>query len=126
MDNVYYEFTALLLTSAVVGTIAVYLRQPLIVAFIVAGLLIGPSAFDWVRSHDQIDLLAQIGVTVLLFVLIGNPLIVMAIMGYMGYRKRTSFMAGLTVAQIPEQICSSIHTRMLPILRPCSSLQNSN
>jgi hypothetical protein len=37
-----------------------------------------------------------------LFVLIGNPLIVMAIMGYMGYRKRTSFMAGLTVAQISE------------------------
>ncbi|MBA3312805.1 MAG: cation:proton antiporter [Planctomycetaceae bacterium] len=37
-----------------------------------------------------------------LFVLIGNPMIVMAIMGYMGYRKRTSFLAGLTVAQISE------------------------
>jgi len=37
-----------------------------------------------------------------LFVLIGNPLIVMAIMGYVGYRKRTGFMAGLTVAQISE------------------------
>lgn len=36
------------------------------------------------------------------FVLIGNPLIVLAIMGYMGYRKRTGFMAGLTVAQISE------------------------
>ena len=37
-----------------------------------------------------------------LFVLIGNPLIVVAIMGYMGYRKRTGFLAGLTVAQISE------------------------
>ena len=37
-----------------------------------------------------------------LFVLIGNPLIVLAIMGIMGYRKRTSFMAGVTVAQISE------------------------
>lgn len=37
-----------------------------------------------------------------LFVLIGNPIIVMAIMGYMGYRKRTGFLAGLTVAQISE------------------------
>ncbi|MDO9049899.1 MAG: cation:proton antiporter [Methylotenera sp.] len=46
----------------------------------------------------------QIGDAILLsaFVLIGNPLIVMAIMGYMGYRKRTGFMAGLTVAQISE------------------------
>lgn len=37
-----------------------------------------------------------------LFVLIGNPLIVLIIMGIMGYRKRTSFLAGLTVAQISE------------------------
>ena len=37
-----------------------------------------------------------------IFVLIGNPFIVMAIMGYMGYRKRTGFLCGLTVAQISE------------------------
>lgn len=37
-----------------------------------------------------------------LFVLIGNPIIVLVIMGIMGYRKRTSFLTGLTVAQISE------------------------
>lgn len=37
-----------------------------------------------------------------LFVLIGNPLIVLVIMGLLGYRKRTGFLAGLTVAQISE------------------------
>lgn len=37
-----------------------------------------------------------------LFVLIGNPLIVLIIMGLMGYRKRTGFMCGATVAQISE------------------------
>ncbi len=68
MDSVYYEFTALLLASAVVGAIAVRLRQPLIVAFIVVGILVGPAVLGWVQSHDQIDLLAQIGITVLLFV----------------------------------------------------------
>lgn len=36
------------------------------------------------------------------FVLVGNPLIVLIIMGLLGYRKRTSFLAGLTVAQISE------------------------
>jgi Kef-type K+ transport system membrane component KefB len=47
---------------------------------------------------------AQVGPALVLslFVLIGNPLIVLAIMGYMGYRKRTGFLAGLTVAQISE------------------------
>jgi len=68
VGNVYYEFTALLLTSAVAGAIALRLRQPLIVAFIVVGILAGPAVLGWVQSHDQIDLLAQIGVTVLLFV----------------------------------------------------------
>ena len=34
--------------------------------------------------------------------LVGNPLIVVAIMGAMGYRRRTGFLAGLTVAQISE------------------------
>ena len=37
-----------------------------------------------------------------LFVLIGNPLIVMILMGILGYRSRNSFLAGLTVAQISE------------------------
>jgi Kef-type K+ transport system membrane component KefB len=36
------------------------------------------------------------------FVLIGNPIIVMVIMGLMRYRRRVSFLAGLTVAQISE------------------------
>jgi len=36
------------------------------------------------------------------FVLIGNPIIVLIIMGIMGYRKRTSFLSSVTVAQISE------------------------
>jgi Kef-type K+ transport system membrane component KefB len=46
----------------------------------------------------------QLGPALILsiFVLIGNPLIVIIIMGFMGYRKRTGFLAGLTVAQISE------------------------
>ena len=37
-----------------------------------------------------------------IFVLVGNPLIVMVLMGAMNYTKRNSFLAGLTVAQISE------------------------
>ncbi len=36
------------------------------------------------------------------FILVGNPLIVMILMGMMKYTKRNSFLAGLTVAQISE------------------------
>ena len=37
-----------------------------------------------------------------LFILIGNPLIVMILMGFLGYRKKVGFQAGFTVAQISE------------------------
>lgn len=37
-----------------------------------------------------------------LFVLIGNPIIVTIILGLLGYKLRTSFLTGLTVAQISE------------------------
>jgi Kef-type K+ transport system membrane component KefB len=50
------------------------------------------------------DAVDQLGPALLLsaFVLIGNPLIVMVVMGLMGYRKRVSFLSGLAVAQISE------------------------
>lgn len=63
--------------------------------------------FFFIALGSQLEL-GQLGTQVVpalifsLFVLIGNPLIVLAIMGYMGYRKRTGFLAGLTVAQISE------------------------
>lgn len=37
-----------------------------------------------------------------LYVLIGNPLIVLALMGFLGYKKRTSFLTGLSFSQISE------------------------
>jgi Kef-type K+ transport system membrane component KefB len=55
-------------------------------------------------SLDLSTLGAQVPAAVVLslFVLIGKPLIVLAFSGAMGYRKRTGFLAGLTVAQISE------------------------
>jgi Kef-type K+ transport system membrane component KefB len=67
-DNVFHEITALLLLAAAIGALALKLRQPLIVAFIAVGVLVGPAGLDWVRSHDQVDLLATLGVALLLFV----------------------------------------------------------
>lgn len=48
----------------------------------------------------QISLTAAIILS--LFVLIGNPLIVLILMGWLGYKKRNSFFTGLIVAQISE------------------------
>ena len=61
----FFEIAALLLTTAVIGAIGVRLHQPLIVPFITVGILAGPG---WVTATDQVDLLAKIGIALLLFV----------------------------------------------------------
>ncbi|MGY6501844.1 MAG: cation:proton antiporter [Acidimicrobiales bacterium] len=53
--------------SAGVGGLALLLRQPLIVAYLAAGVLVGPTALGWVTADDQVSLLAHVGVSVLLF-----------------------------------------------------------
>jgi len=61
--------------------------------------------FIWLGSQMSFaDISSQwTGIIVFsLFILIGNPLIVIILMGSMKYRKQTSFLAGLTVAQISE------------------------
>ncbi len=49
------------------------LKQPAIVGYILAGVLLGPSAFQVVTSRAQVDILAELGVLMLLF-LVGMEL----------------------------------------------------
>ncbi len=63
----FYEVAALLVLAAAVGFVGLMLRQPLIVSFIAVGILAGPSVLDIARSDAQIDLLAELGIAVLLF-----------------------------------------------------------
>ena len=67
MHEPFAELALLLLIAAAVGAVAVRLRQPVLIAYIAAGIVVGPAGLELVKSHDQIDLLAQIGVAVLLF-----------------------------------------------------------
>ncbi|KIC48040.1 cation:proton antiporter family protein [Tateyamaria sp. ANG-S1] len=66
-DYIFYEIAALLVLAAGVGFLGLLLRQPLIVSFIAVGILAGPSILDIARSDEQIDLLAELGIAVLLF-----------------------------------------------------------
>ena len=65
--SVFYEFAALLVLAAGVGLVGLALRQPLIVSFIAVGILAGPSALHIARSSEYIELFAELGVAVLLF-----------------------------------------------------------
>ena len=68
LHSVFSEFALLLLISAAAGALSLWLCQPVLIAYIVVGIAAGPAVLGVVTAHDQIDLLAQIGVTILLFV----------------------------------------------------------
>ncbi|WP_395343482.1 cation:proton antiporter [Ningiella sp. W23] len=63
----FFEITALLVLATLIGLLGTYLRQPLIVCFIIVGLLAGPSVLDIVHSRDKIELLSELGIAILLF-----------------------------------------------------------
>jgi CPA2 family monovalent cation:H+ antiporter-2 len=53
--------------AVVVVLVLSRLRLPTIAGFLVAGALIGPSGFGWIRAAHEIEQLAEIGVVLLLF-----------------------------------------------------------
>jgi len=65
--SVFYEVAMLLMLASVIGLIGVRLHQPMIVSFIVVGMLAGPAGFDIVQSTGHLELLSELGVALLLF-----------------------------------------------------------
>lgn len=68
LENPFYEFALILTLAALFGFVGKILKQPLIVMFIALGVVMGPAVFDIVKSKDNIHLLAEIGISVLLFI----------------------------------------------------------
>lgn len=67
-SELFADIAVILIVSALAGLLAVRLRQPLVVAFVVVGILVGPSVLGLVEPDDDLELLARLGVAVLLFV----------------------------------------------------------
>lgn len=68
LDSVFHQVAALLAICALMGALAARLRQPLVVGFIAAGVLVGPAALGLVGESAEVELLATIGIALLLFV----------------------------------------------------------
>lgn len=67
MADTFYLTTAVLAVAAVVGLLANRAKQPLIVAYILVGILVGPSVLGWVEDAEPLELFAEIGIAILLF-----------------------------------------------------------
>ena len=67
MESLFFELGLVIISAALIGVVSYYLKQPLILAYIAAGVLIGPFGFGLVHSIDVIHVIASIGIMLMLF-----------------------------------------------------------
>ncbi|MFL6714658.1 MAG: cation:proton antiporter [Sulfurifustis sp.] len=63
----FLTLLAILLSARLLGEMAARVGVPAVIGELLAGVLIGPSLFGWVESSSVIQLLAKIGIILLLF-----------------------------------------------------------
>lgn len=64
-----FELCLIVISAAVLGTLFLYARQPIILAYIAAGMLIGPHGLKWIPSSEHIAQFGNLGVILLLFLI---------------------------------------------------------
>lgn len=67
MESLFFELGLVIISAAIVGVICYYLKQPLILAYIGAGVLIGPFGLGLVHEIETIHIIAQVGIMLMLF-----------------------------------------------------------
>lgn len=67
-DSPFYEVGVILGVAALLGLLGTYLRQPLLVAFIAVGIVVGPNWLGITGEGEELELLAEVGIAILLFV----------------------------------------------------------
>ncbi len=71
MENhsLVFSFFLIFTGAAALASVALYTRQPLLIAYIVLGALIGPYGLHWVTDLSLLSEISQIGIIFLLFLL---------------------------------------------------------
>lgn len=69
MDNIIFELVLIFAGAAVLATLFLYLKQPIILAYIALGVAIGPSGIGLIDNHHHIEQLSHIGIILLLFLI---------------------------------------------------------
>ncbi len=68
-EAVFQSFFLIFTGSAIVASLAIYCRQPLLVVYIALGAMIGPYGLGWVQDVHLLSEISEIGIIFLLFLL---------------------------------------------------------
>jgi Kef-type K+ transport system membrane component KefB len=68
-EDIIFAFFIVFAGAAVFATVALYTRQPLIIAYIGLGVLAGPFGMGWIEHPEALSHMSHIGIIFLLFLL---------------------------------------------------------
>lgn len=68
MERIFVELGFEIFIATVFGIVAKLLKQPLIIAYIITGFILGPSIFGFIEGREVISLFSTIGIAFLLFI----------------------------------------------------------
>jgi Kef-type K+ transport system membrane component KefB len=67
--GIFFDIALCIITAWVVGVIGHLLKQPLLLAYLVAGYLIGPQGLKFITDPESIEHISHVGLTLLLFMI---------------------------------------------------------
>ena len=69
LENIIIQLVLIFAGAAIFATLFLYLRQPIILAYILLGIAIGPWGAGLISNADQIEKLSHVGIILLLYLL---------------------------------------------------------
>ena len=67
--HIISDISLCIVVAWLLALLARLLRQPLIIAYLGAGLLVGPVGLGWIRDRESITTIAELGLVFLLFMI---------------------------------------------------------
>ena len=128
------DFAVIMVIASVMALISYKLKQPMVIGYIIAGMLIGPHTppFSLILNLDVLNLFSEIGIVLLLFVVgmefpieklknIGRKAIVIALSEALG-----TFAIGFAVGQgMNFSISDSLFLALAISVTVCNRYENS-
>lgn len=115
-SDIFTQLSLVIVVAAAVSLVMRLLRQPLIMGYIITGILVGPSLLNLIHGRDAFQTFSEIGIALLLFIIglelsvaaikrLGKPVFITALsllatIGTTGYLVGTAMGFGLTEAII--------------------------
>lgn len=67
MEEIFFQISAIIILGTVFATVARFFKQPMIPAYILAGIVLGPALLHVIEEGPLLDSLAKFGIAFLLF-----------------------------------------------------------